>query len=229
MTNVELFRNGQRCNSVNYWVTQARPGQDSDQDRVGPGPGLTPANGVTGVRGRVRGEVLVGPPCRRLRQTGLCNPAAVFALSCGAWSPLSVSDSRNSPDTGRCQTGRGAAKARCREWQWPGPGLGQERMVVRAESCANSPNITVWSECQHHGHIQTTLPTSHAGCCTWSDQRHERHQPQVVITDIKRPLSPVTSVGAQWVCHERVVVTCDTAPPSLHWVLRPLGVGQVSR
>ena len=33
MTNVELFRNGQRCNSVNYWVTQARPGEDSDQDR----------------------------------------------------------------------------------------------------------------------------------------------------------------------------------------------------
>ena len=39
MTNVELFRNGQRCNSVNYWVTQARPDQDSDQDRVGPARG----------------------------------------------------------------------------------------------------------------------------------------------------------------------------------------------
>ena len=88
MTNVGLFRDGQSCNSVNYWVTRVRPGQaeDSDQDTEwGLARGSASANGVTGVRGRVRAEVLVGPPCRQLRQTARteCNPAAVFALSCG--------------------------------------------------------------------------------------------------------------------------------------------------
>ena len=118
---------------------------------MGPGPGLTSANGVTGVRGRVRSEVLVGPPCRRLLRQRLCNPAAV---SCVLWrapvSPLthSVSDSRNSQPRTR---GHRAMSDRARRGEGPvprvtvtGAGLSShERMVVRAESCANSQNITV--------------------------------------------------------------------------------------
>ena len=251
MTNVKLCRDGQRCsNSVNYWVTlvQARLGRGQWS---GHWWGLArgwhrPMGWPEWGDGWAERSWLVRLVAGWLRQR-LCNPAAVSCVSCGGPSLPSLSHTQSltreipSPgpgDIGRCQTGRSAANGRCWEWQWPGPGLSsQERMVVRAESCANSQNITVWSECQHQGHNPENFANfTRSHCCTWSDTSH---QPQVVSSLTSRgPLSlsscqseQLTSVHSEC-CHDLEssdMWGCRGAPPSLSSVLRPPGVGQVSR
>ena len=131
MTNVKLCRNGQRCNSVNYWVTrvQARPGRGQWS---GHWWGL--ARGWHRPMGWPEWEDGWGARSWLVRLVAGysdrdCVTLQLWAVSCGGpQSPLSLTQSltREIPspgpgDIGRCQTGRGEAKARCREWQWPGP------------------------------------------------------------------------------------------------------------
>ena len=197
MTNVELFRDGQSCNSVNYWVTrvQARP---RTVIRTGsgawPGAGYRPMGCPESEDGWEPRSWLVRRVASWDRQPG---PSVTLQL-CSLCPVADSSDSRNSPgprDTSH-DVRPGAARRMAGDTDRAGAGAEQERMVVRAELSANSQNITVWSECQHRGHRTRTLPTSHAACCTC--QTHEPSASSCVITDIKRPLSgELTSV--QWV------------------------------
>ena len=238
MTNVKLFRNGQRCNSVNYWVTrvQARPGRGQWS---GHWWGLArgwhrPMGWPEWEDGWGARSWLVRLVAGWVRQR-LCNPAAV---SCVLWrvSPLthSVSDSRNSQPRTR---GHRALSDRARRGEGPVPrvtvtGAGPEQ--PRADGCES------WELCQQSEHnclkwVSTPRTQSrelcqlHTQAAALGQTRHEPSASSCVITDIKRTLSPRVRVSSwpvpvslPWAVSSDMW-GCRGAPPSLSSVLRPPG------
>ena len=201
MTNVELFRDGQSCNSVNYWVTrvQARP---RTVIRTGsgawPGAGHRPMGWPESEDGWEPRSWLVRRVASWDRQPG---PSVTLQL-CSLCPVADSSDSRNSPGPRDTSPGvrPGAARRMPGDTDRAGAGAeqpGADGCESRAECQQSEHNCLKWvSTSRTH---QRTLPTSHAACCTC--QTHETHEPSAsscVITDIKRPWSgELTSV--QWV------------------------------